>query len=68
MLLGHINDKENTHYYGWHLAEDHMILGICKKKKTVLGDSFFHWDVIYFNTDLDNEDNGSVGSAKAVFR
>ena len=37
------------------------------KWKCCSGNSFFYWDIIYFNTDLHNEDNGGIGSAKAVF-
>ena len=43
-------------------------LGFTKENRKFCSEnSFFYWDIIYFNTDLHNEDNGGIGSAKAVF-
>ena len=54
-------------FHFWDFIID-VSLGLTKEnRKGCSGDSFFYWDIIYFNTDLHNEDNGGIGCAKAVF-
>ena len=66
-----IGKKENTQLqqFTFGFGTEDFFLDLDKKSGNCSssGNCFFYWDIIYFNTDLHNEDNGGIGSAKAVF-